>query len=86
MAARCQTFTGCDTKTRKQLLEGLGRGIGATAAHELGHQAGLEFSHDLQCDDCYDSHRADTVVHFFGVKRWSPAALAIMERVLPSAQ
>jgi hypothetical protein len=83
-AARCGALTGCDTKTRGQLLEGLGRGIGATAAHELGHQAGLEFSHDLQCADCYDSHRADSVVHFFGVKRWSPAALAIMRRLLPS--
>jgi hypothetical protein len=85
-AARCRTITGCDTKTRGQLVDGLGRGIGATAAHELGHQAGLEFSHDLQCDDCYDSHRADTVTHFFGVKRWSPAALTIMQRVLPSPQ
>jgi hypothetical protein len=42
-ASRCRAFTGCDTKTRQQLLEGMGRGIGATAAHELGHQAGLEF-------------------------------------------
>jgi hypothetical protein len=85
-AAHCQAFTGCVTKTREQLLEGLGRGIGATAAHELGHQAGLEFSRDLQCDDCYDGHRADTVVHFFGVKRWSPAALVILKRLLPSPQ
>lgn len=83
-AARCRTFTACDTKTREQLLEGLGRGIGATAAHELGHQAGLEFSHDVPCDDCYDSHRADTTVHFFGAKRWSAAALAIMQRLLPT--
>jgi hypothetical protein len=82
-AARCRAFTGCDSKTREQLVEGLGRSIGATAAHELGHQAGLEFSHDVACDDCYDSHRADTVAHFFGVKRWSPAALAIMQRLLP---
>jgi hypothetical protein len=82
-ATGCGAFTGCDAKTRAQLLEGLGRGIGATAAHELGHQAGLGFSRDAACDDCYDSARADTIAHFFGVKRWSPAALAIMGRLLP---
>jgi hypothetical protein len=80
--ARCQDIIGCDAKTREQLVEGLGRGIGATAAHELGHQAGLHFSRDSLCDDCYDSHSANTYVHFFGTKRWSTDALTIMKRVL----
>jgi hypothetical protein len=62
--ARCRNITRCDTKTRQQLLEGWGRGIGATAAHELGHQAGLHFSRDSLCDDCYDSHSANTYAHF----------------------
>jgi hypothetical protein len=82
--AQCQDISGCDIKTREQLVEGLGRGIGATAAHELGHQAGLHFSRDSRCDDCYDSHSANSYVHFFGTKRWSSDALAIMKRVLPS--
>ena len=84
-AARCQDIIGCDTKTRQQLVEGLGRGIGATAAHELGHQAGLHFSRDSRCDDCYDSHSANAYVHFFGTKRWSTEALTKMRRVLPSS-
>jgi hypothetical protein len=82
-AAQCEGITRCGTKTREQLLEGLGRGVGATAAHELGHQGGLHFSRDSACDDCYDSHSANTYVHFFGAKHWSTDALAIMKQVLP---
>jgi hypothetical protein len=83
-ATQCQDITGCGTKTRDQLLQGLGRGVGATAAHELGHQGGLHFSRDSRCDDCYDGHTANTYVHFFGAKHWSNGALTIMRRVLPS--
>ena len=83
-SAGCQNIDVCAAKTKQQLLEGLGRGIGATAAHELGHQAGLHFSRDVRCDDCYDGDKATTYVHFFGSKHWSSDALAIMQRVLPS--
>jgi hypothetical protein len=84
-AVGCQDFVACGTKTRAQLLEGLGRAIGATAAHELGHQVGLHFSRDSKCDDCYDGDRANTYVHFFGAMHWSSEALAIMRRVLRPA-
>jgi hypothetical protein len=84
-AARCRDIISCTSKTREQLLEGLGKGIAATAAHELGHQVGLHFSRDSRCDDCYDSHSANTYVHFFGTKRWSADAMTIMRRVLPSS-
>jgi hypothetical protein len=82
--------TGCRdphtcSKTRTELLEGLGRGIGATAAHELGHQAGIRFVTDSQCDDCYDGNRSTSYAHFFGTKHWSPEAAAMMTRVLPPA-
>lgn len=83
-AARCSSAARCETKTREQLLEGLGRGVGATAAHELGHQAGFEFAIHSSCEDCYDGRSAATVVHFFGVKHWSDPALVRMRRVLPS--
>jgi hypothetical protein len=84
LAAGCPELDACATKSRQQLLEGLGHGIGATAAHELGHQAGLRFSRDSLCDECYDGHRATTYVHFFGVKRWSTDALSVMRRELRS--
>lgn len=81
--ARCKALDDCATMTRQQLLTGLGKGVGATASHELGHQAGLHFSADARCDDCYDSHSANTYAHFFGAKHWSDAAIARMRRVLP---
>jgi hypothetical protein len=81
--AQCRDITSCETKTREELLRGLGRGVGATAAHELGHQGGLNFSRDSRCDDCYDGHTANASIHFFGAKHWSNAALVIMRRVLP---
>lgn len=82
--------TGCRdpntcSKTRTELLEGLGRGIGATAAHELGHQTGIRFVTDSPCDDCYDGNRSASYAHFFGAKHWSPEAAAAMSRVLPPA-
>jgi len=83
-AAGCREMSGC-TKSRAELLEGLGRGVGATAAHELGHQAGVRFVRDIPCDDCYDGDRSTSYAHFFGTKRWSPEAAAIMTRLLPAA-
>jgi hypothetical protein len=82
-AAGCETLDGCAASTRGELVEGLGRGIGATAAHELGHQAGLGFSHDARCDDCYDGDTSTSYAHFFGAKHWSDGARAQMRRTLP---
>ncbi len=81
-AARCPDMGGC-SRRRNDLLKGLGRGIGATAAHELGHQAGIRFVRDARCDDCYDSNTSNTAAHFFGSKHWSPEALDLMRRILP---
>ncbi len=74
----CESVTRCGAKTRQELLIGLGVGIGATAAHELGHQRGLDFTRHAACDDCYDSARSTSYTHFFGRKRWSGEALRIM--------
>jgi len=83
--ARCEGILGCTSMTREQVLTGLGKGVGATAAHELGHQVGFLFSIDSQCDDCYDGHSANTYAHFFATKHWSDAAMAIMRRRIPLA-
>jgi hypothetical protein len=78
----CQHLDDCRAKMREELVDGLGRGVGATAAHELGHQAGLGFSHDAPCDDCYDGRSSTSYAHFFGAKHWSGAELATLRRVL----
>jgi hypothetical protein len=83
VVAGCQGLATCTTKSRAELVVALGRGIGATAAHELGHQAGLRFCRDSPCAECYDSGRSSTREHFFGTKHWSPAAVAMMNHVLP---
>jgi hypothetical protein len=66
------------------LLAAIGRGVGATAAHELGHHAGMHFGRDTDCADCYDSASLSRV-HFFGTKHWSAGAAAAMHRTLPRA-
>jgi hypothetical protein len=79
---RCRDIASCETYSRAELVDALGRGIGATAAHELGHQAGFRFSRDSRCDACYDGASARSREHFFGEKHWSDAARAAMSRVL----
>jgi hypothetical protein len=63
-AAHCRDVGHC-AKTRPEILEGLGRGIGATSAHELGHQGGVGFVTDSSCDDCYDGRTSVSYAHFF---------------------
>ena len=82
-AAGCETLDRCAAKTRHELVDGLGRGVGATAAHELGHQAGFRFALDSRCDDCYDGKSSTSYAHFFAAKHWSDRAVQIMARTLP---
>jgi hypothetical protein len=84
IASKCVRFASCNSRTRLEMIEGLGRGLGATIAHELGHQAAFGFAVHSGCDDCYDS-ASTSLVHFFGRKRWSDRALEVMRRVLPAA-
>jgi hypothetical protein len=81
-AVQCRDFAHCPAIPRDRLVEGLGRGVGATAAHELGHQAGFRFGLDSRCGDCYDSNESSSYAHFFGPLRWSDRALQIMRRTL----
>ena len=79
----CRDFAHCAAMPRGALVDGLGRGVGATAAHELGHQAGFRFALDSRCDECYDGNASRSYAHFFGQKHWSDRALQIMNRTLP---
>jgi hypothetical protein len=82
----CDTVARCPSKTRAEIVGGLGVGIGATGAHELGHQRGLEFTRHSSCGDCYDGAASTSYAHFFGVKHWSPEALTSMRSRLPHAE
>lgn len=75
-------------KNSTEMLEALGRGLGATAAHELGHQFGLEFSTHPKSQGFYDTEALNetSVDHFFGELRWSPFAMEKMNNVLPKAE
>jgi hypothetical protein len=64
------------------VVTALGKGIGATGAHELAHQGGLNFILDIPCDTCYDSHTADARAHFFDTLHWSSDAKTKMEKAL----
>jgi hypothetical protein len=76
----CAVQTG---RPRSELITALGRGVGNTAAHELGHQAGLNFNSHTGGMDCYDSPSAvGQYAKFFGTLRWSNNAKEMMRRTL----
>jgi RHS repeat-associated protein len=71
---------------RREYLEALGRGLGATAAHELGHQAGLGYVYDRLVDpSTYDFYQGNYEL-FFTEKHWSRFALERMRDVIPQSQ
>jgi Glucodextranase, domain B len=84
-----QTLDACATQTgrsRAELVAALAKGIGVTAAHELGHQFGFGFTNDvLGCLDCYDSSTGvgSWAKFFYGTLRWSTDAQKVMRKVLP---
>jgi RHS repeat-associated protein len=75
-------------KNRAELIEALGNGIGATAAHELGHQASLGFTTHISAQGFYDTKGLDgtSTDHFFGVLRWSPEAIELIDGSLAKPQ
>ena len=76
--------------SRVQLVTALAQGIGATAAHEVGHQqkpyVQKQFTFDVACTNCYDyvgtSGRWPRV-YFLGQLDWSPRAREAMRTALP---
>lgn len=87
VGCRALQFSECVQQTglsRAELVTALGRGIGATGAHALGHQGGFNFTPDVKgCLDCYDSVSAVSRVYLFGALHWSDRAREVMRRVLP---
>jgi RHS repeat-associated protein len=69
---------------RLEMLTALGRSIGRVAAHEMGHQGGLNFVLDNSKDqNSYDYKSSDRPQLFFGNLYWSDQASKAMQRVIP---
>ncbi len=60
--------------TRAQLIEGVGRGVGRTAAHELVHQIlGASGTHNDTDLDSYEHGSSDRASQFYGTLHWTTA-------------
>ena len=58
--------------TRREMLEGIGRGIGCAAAHELAHQILGKAMRDDETDvDGYEYFSADRKSQYFGTLHWT---------------
>src|SRR5262245_53811815 len=59
--------------TRREILEGIGRGIGRTAVHELAHQfLGTTSAHSRD-DRSYEYGSPDRIGQYYGPIHWSTA-------------
>jgi RHS repeat-associated protein len=76
------------SKTRFEMIEALGKGLGATAAHEIGHQYGLEFISHQPAQGFYNTKELNStsVDHFFGKLKWSPDTFEKMNSLLSKAE
>jgi RHS repeat-associated protein len=68
--------------SRSSIVEALGRGIGATAAHEFNHQFG--YGGESNNPQTYDYFSCDTPEHFFDKLHWSDNALQSIKKNVPT--
>ena len=69
---------------RQLIVHGIGKAIGAVAAHELGHHGLLQWVNDNSTHpSTYDYHSGNREQLYFGDLHWSSAALEKMRDALP---
>jgi hypothetical protein len=67
--------------TRRDILEGIGRGVGRTAVHELAHQfLGTTSAHSRD-DRSYEYGSPDRIGQYYGPIHWSTAWEPLQERL-----
>jgi hypothetical protein len=68
--------------TRQTILDGIGRGIGRVAAHELAHQiVNSGAAHNTADEDSYEYPTPDRASQYYGELRWTTAR-PLLERRL----
>jgi RHS repeat-associated protein len=65
---------------RREIAAGIGRGVGATAAHEFGHQVGLRWMDTTRDPNTYDFHSSDRFSQYYGQLHWLPQNLAELQK------
>jgi hypothetical protein len=67
--------------TRRDILEGIGRGLGRTAVHELAHQLlGTQSAHGND-DRSYEYGSPDRIGQYYGPIHWSTAWTPLVKRL-----
>jgi RHS repeat-associated protein len=67
---------------RREIAAGIGRGIGATAAHELAHQVGVPWMDQTRDPNGYDFHSSDRFSQYYGQLHWIPANIPELQKRL----
>jgi hypothetical protein len=68
--------------SRREMLEGIGRGIGRAAAHELAHQIlGKGMRDDTADPDSYEYFSADRASQYFGTLHWAAAGPLLKQKL-----
>jgi RHS repeat-associated protein len=71
LAGLARSYTPPGT-ARSELMAAIGRGVGATSAHEFAHQ--MQVGHQDFDANAYDYDSADNAQHFYGQLHWTPGA------------
>jgi hypothetical protein len=75
-------FYAPNKNDRRGIAAGIGRGIGATAAHELAHQVGVPWMDQTRDPNGYDFHSSDRFSQYYGQLHWIPANIPELQKRL----
>jgi hypothetical protein len=84
LAKRALSHATGQRNDRMHVLMGLGQGIGATAALELGHEwpIGMPTVDQRHDEGGYDYYTFDRYHHFYGQLHWTEASLTLLQKNL----
>jgi hypothetical protein len=81
IVALCAVRYAPSNATRRDVLEGIGRGVGRVAAHEFAHQIVGAMAHNTSDIDSYEYPSPERASQYYGQLHWTNAWPALQQKL-----